>query len=257
MARKQRIDFDDYYRGIFGSRWKGLSESLLSEPRYFALQEGLRKPYYIDEASVSAARLLDASGGDRILDLCAAPGGKTLVLAGSIGGEGLLIANDRSSARRARLKRVIEEHLKPDLASRLRITGHDARRWSLHEREVYDRVLLDVPCSSERHVIRSAVHKARWSPVRSRHLAAQAYAMAASALDTIRIGGSLLYVTCALSPLENDGVIERLRKRRADRFSLSPIELPYGEPTELGWLVLPDQAGGRGPIFVCKLKRTT
>jgi 16S rRNA C967 or C1407 C5-methylase (RsmB/RsmF family) len=149
----------------------------------------------------------------------------------------------------------LEEHLPPETLERVRVTGHDAARWSQYEQETYDRILLDVPCSSERHIYTSPQHLARWSPARSKHLAVQAFAMLASALETVRTGGFVLYSTCALSPQENDGVLEKLHRKREGRFELTAASLPYGEATEYGWQILPDTAGGRGPIYFALVRR--
>ena len=256
MPRRHRTGFDEYYSDIYGTRWPTIKSALQAEPRYYSLREGLQKAYFLDEASVFVARLLDVQPGDTVLDLCAAPGGKTLVLALAAGPTGTVVANDRSAGRRERLRRVLREHLPAEIAESVTITGHDATRWCLHEQKAYDRVLLDVPCSSERHVLQSETHLQRWGPSRPRRLAAQAYAMLASALETVKPGGSILYSTCALSPAENDGVIQRLSEKRDGRFEIQPITGPFGTPTSLGWQVYPDTDEGRGPMYACKLLRS-
>jgi 16S rRNA C967 or C1407 C5-methylase (RsmB/RsmF family) len=76
------MEFFDYYENLFGERWPALLESLKGEGCATELRfgEGL-EPYYLDEASVFAAKALDVQPGDDVLDMCAAPGGKTLVIA--------------------------------------------------------------------------------------------------------------------------------------------------------------------------------
>ena len=107
----------------------------------------------MDGASILAAQALDPQPGDDILDLCAAPGGKSLMLAEKIAEAGTLVANDRSASRRGRLKRVLESYIPNPVRERIRVTGHDATKWCVFETEAYDRILLDAPCSSERHVL--------------------------------------------------------------------------------------------------------
>lgn len=160
--KKENITFDSFYSFYFPGRWEALKEALLKEPVKEAYGKGLLKPYYLDEASVFTAMALDVQEGENILDLCAAPGGKTLILAGQIGETGRITANDRSSARRSRLKNVISEHLPEETAARITVTGHDAAKWCLYEKDAYDRILLDAPCSSERHVLTSPPHLAKW-----------------------------------------------------------------------------------------------
>lgn len=173
MARKKaptgRDAFEHYYSDIFGSRWPGLRQALLGDPRQTGWEEHLVEPYYLDTGSVAAARALPP-GGKNVLDLCAAPGGKTLVLAGSMDAEGELTANEYSRERRARLATVVERYLPPEMMARVRITGYDGSRWSRFETLCRDRILLDVPCSSERHVLVSEQHLDAWTPARIRNL---------------------------------------------------------------------------------------
>lgn len=253
--------FNEYYRELFPDRWPALRDALLRDGVYEELTDGLLKPYYLDPASAAAARLLPvpgdgvASGDGTVLDACAAPGGKSVILARRMGPHARLVANERSARRRARLHRVLDDHLPPDVRSRVTVTGHDATRWGLYERDAYHAILLDVPCSSERHVIRSEASLAEWSPKRSRRLAIQAFAMLAAMIDAARAGGHILYATCALTPQENDEVIEKALDRRGDRLEVIPATLPSGETTQFGTQVLPDRAGGAGPLYACLLRK--
>jgi 16S rRNA C967 or C1407 C5-methylase (RsmB/RsmF family) len=81
--------------------------------------------------------------------------------------------------------------------------------------------------------------------------------MLASALEVVRPQGMILYCTCALSPLENDGVIEKLHRKRPGRFEIVPVHLPFGEKARYGWQVLPDDSDGRGPMYAAGVRRTT
>lgn len=248
-------EFEQFYSALYLDRWPALREAMLAPQESVPLQEGLSRPYFLDEASLIAAQALAVGPGDEVLDLCAAPGGKSLVLALAAGPSGSLVANDRSSARRSRLKRVIADHLPSPLAARVRITSHDAARWGLYERDAYDRVLVDVPCSSERHLLSAPSYLAKWSPARTRHLAAQGYAMLAAAVDAARPGGTILYSTCTLSPRENDEVVERILTRRERLVTCEGVQAPCGEPTRHGWIILPDRCAGRGPIYFARLRK--
>jgi 16S rRNA C967 or C1407 C5-methylase (RsmB/RsmF family) len=135
------------------------------------------------------------------------------------------------------------------------VKGYDAKTWGLHQKDRYDKVLLDVPCSSERHVLNSPRHFKEWSPSRTKRLAAQAAAMLLSALMTVKEGGVILYSTCALSPDENDGVIRKLLKKKGDFVKLIPVQGDWGEKTEFGLHILPDTAEGRGPLYICKIRK--
>ncbi|MEE8441506.1 MAG: RsmB/NOP family class I SAM-dependent RNA methyltransferase [Spirochaetia bacterium] len=262
--------FHQYYEELFSDRWSVLRPALLSESVYATLSDCLTKPYYLDPASAVVALALDVRPGHDVLDLCAAPGGKSLVLACGLNGNGRLVANERSATRRGRLHRVLDGHLTDRARSAVIVTGHDASRWALHEPESYDRVLADVPCSSERHVMQSARDLAQWSPSRTRRLAQAAYAIGCAAVDAARPGGLIAYSTCALSPLENDGVVKRLLNRSRQRLRSVPPpsaepsasepallrEVPFDwEPTEFGQTVLPDRNNGAGPMYFALLQK--
>ena len=259
--RRKRIDFDGFYASLYPDRWPALREALAEPSGHTELTMGLLKPYYLDAASLLPVQSLTIEGASRILDLCAAPGGKALAIAGGMDPGARLTVNDRSAARRARLHRVLNEHLPPELLERVTVSGHDASRWGLHEQNLYDRVLADVPCSSERHLVQEPRHLETWSPARTRHLAVQAYAILAAGFTALKPGGILVYSTCALSPGENDGVVAKLLKRQSGRCALLPLPAggaPPGEATACGRIVLPDTTHGSGPIFwavVTKLEK--
>ncbi len=262
--------FQQYYEELFSDRWSVLRSALLSDPVYATLSDCLTKPYNLDPASADDALALGVRPGHDVLDLCAAPGGKSLVLACGLDGNGRLVANERSATRRGRLHKVLDGHLTARARNALNVTGHDASRWALYEPESYDRVLADVPCSSERHVMQSAGHLARWSPSRTKRLAQAAYAIGCAAVDAVRPAGVVAYSTCALSPLENDGVIERLLDRSRGHLRSVPPSFPEQvaaesamlgevplewEPTEFGQTVLPDRNNGAGPMYFALLQK--
>ncbi len=247
--------FDAYYQDIYQERWQQLKQSLMQEKAPIAFKKGLTQPYYLDEASVIAAQLLGVESGDNVLDMCAAPGGKTLVIAASLQGRGSLISNDRSSARRARLKQVIRDHLGEEEQNIIQVTAHDATRWSLHEQNQYDRILLDAPCSSERHVLHDPKALALWSPSRPKRLAITQFAMLASALEAVKIGGYILYSTCSINPGENERVVEKLFDKRIGRFTILDSKTEGSEERRYGSIILPDQGDGRGPLYFCLIRR--
>ncbi len=251
----QKVGFLDYYSKIFQERWPKLCESLKGEPRYFTLREGLLSPYFLDEGSYIAASALPVRDGDRILDLCAAPGGKALVLASRLGPASTLTVNEKSSNRRRRLRHVLENHLPEDLFQQIRITSYDANKWGLHEKNVYDAILLDVPCSSERHILQSPKHLGKWSPARIKHLAIQAYSMLASAFMAVKPNGHILYATCALLSSENDEVVEKLLHRKNSECSVVSVSSDTGEKTRQGIHILPDRCGGMGPTYLSLIKK--
>ncbi len=246
--------FNTYYSSVYGERWISIRESFRKEPDYLELKEGLISPYYIDSASIYPVLALEIVPGNKILDMCAAPGGKTLLMALANGSSGSITSNDRSPDRRNRLLKVIGECLPEELRETVKITGHDASRWGIYEKNTYDRVLLDAPCSSERHVFLSGPHLEIWSPARTRQLAERQFAMLAAALDAAKPGGRIVYSTCSVSPAENDSNMERLLKKRKGLFAVAGIEnITAGikglEKTEFGFQIMPDKENGAGPIY--------
>ena len=228
---------------------------MLSEEEDKTSPEGLLSPYYMDRASIEIASKLPITPGDTVLDMCAAPGGKTIVLLTRLGGKGKLVSNDRSPDRRERMRRAINETLPEDIRAISTITGHDASKWGLYEKERYDRILLDAPCSSERHVMNSPEHLSQWSPSRPKRLQALQFSMISSALLALRPGGIMLYSTCSINRGEDEDIIARLMKKHPGEIRELPIALQYGEEREHGAIVLPDRSGGRGPMYAALLEK--
>ena len=255
--RKGDVLFDSYYQTIFQERWPILREALLAQRQPIAFQQQLKQAYFLDEASLIAAQLLNVQKGDSVLDMCAAPGGKTLVLASLLEGTGHLTSNDRSATRRGRLKSVIESHVPDEWKPSITVTGHDATKWGLYEQQAYDRILLDAPCSSERHVLVDPTALKEWTPARPKHLAIQQFAMLAAALEAVKIGGYILYSTCAINPMEDELIIEKLFTKRSDRFSIEEIHASESEQKSYGSIMLPDTSQGKGPLYFCLIRRVS
>ncbi|HBG65213.1 MAG TPA: RNA methyltransferase [Treponema sp.] len=274
--------FDAFYGELFGGRWQRLKDALLAEGVHVELRYGQGEPYFLDPASVCAALCLPVRGAGRVLDLCAAPGGKTLVLAGNLDDGARLCSNERSSGRTARLSKVVAQTLPPELAGRVDVSCSDGATWCRRETECFDSILLDAPCSSERHLLQDSKYLDGWSPARVKSLAVEQWALLSSAWRLLAPGGSLLYATCALAPAENDGVLERLAKKCAGAEFASPAEMercaagnaetfsgalafPSGlsvpallaaaERTAFGLQLLPDSASGTGPLFFSLMRK--
>ena len=250
-----RLSFDDFYAEQYGDRWKVLREAMLSGEEDKASPEDLLEPYYMDRTSMEVAALLPISEGDAVLDMCAAPGGKTIVILTRLRGTGSLVSNDRSPDRRERMRRAVSQSVPKKWRQSWSITGHDASRWGLYEKEAYDAILLDAPCSSERHVLQSPEHYAMWSPSRPKRLQALQYSMLASAMLALKKGGTLVYSTCAINRNEDEEIIERFMHKHPGEAEELEISLEYGEKRPHGMIVLPDSSGGRGPMYAAMLRK--
>lgn len=224
--------------------------ALEQEPSGVAWSTDDREPYYLDRASITAAFALPLPEQGKILDMCAAPGGKSLILAGRMSEHATLVSNEYSQDRRKRLQTVLDQFLEPSIRSRVRITGHDASRWCRYEQNAYEAILIDAPCSSERHVLSSPVHLSQWTPARIKNLAHRQWSLLSGAWLVLKAGGYMVYSTCALSPDENDNVIEKLYSKYPDVEILSEsAPAMHAEKTRFGYHILPDTASGAGPIY--------
>lgn len=252
-----KANFYSFFSAYFGERWDALRLALRGDSVYRTVRYPGKEPYFLDEASCFAASSLGVEPGMDVLDMCAAPGGKTLLLAGALAGKGSLQSNDRSPDRRLRLSHNVENTLPENLASVIKVSGYDGVRFGLFRKEAFDRILLDAPCSSERHVMESEKYLAEWSPKRIAHIAVTQGALLASAVDALKPGGRLIYSTCALTRMENDDVVRKILKKRKGQvrvLELSP-EIPGTDVAEFGLQMLPDRCGGRGPIYCAKLEK--
>lgn len=258
MSKKNKADgeerFEEYYSALYGVRWPSLRSSLLAPENDKVTPEGLKRAYYMDVSSLVTASLLPVKPGMKVLDMCAAPGGKSLVLALSLSGKGSLTSNDRSPERRRRMRDVFSLSL-PDGAVDIRITGYNAESWGLYEKNEYDAVLLDAPCSSERHVIKDRTYLSKWSPSRPKRLSVSQYAMLSSALMAVKEGGFILYSTCSINRCENEGVIEKLFSRHGEEVEEIACPLDNAEPLAYGRIILPDTSSGLGPMYSCLLRK--
>ena len=259
--------FEEYYRELYGQRWDALKESFAGEGSAVEYHvTGAQESYFLDSASVLAALCLPLENATDLLDLCAAPGGKTLVLASRMDGDAKLSSNERSPERKHRLSTVVENCLPPEISERVITSCSDGATWCTRQSECFDRILLDAPCSSERHVIADPKYLNTWSPSRIKTVTTEQWALLSSAYRLLRPQGILLYSTCALCPEENDGMIERLYKKfNKDGTAFTLLEpapqlsqisafapaltLPGFEKTKYGYMIMPDRQKGAGPIY--------
>ena len=245
----------------------------------------LKLPQYVASHNKSA----------KVLDMCAAPGGKTLaILLSLFGGTAqtsnsaneddvhLVVANESSRKRRGRLENVLADYVPLSIQrSSLVVTGVygtmfasgsiDPQR-GLHyspesdisprseEEGGYTHVLCDVPCSGERYVLRASSSLAQWNAGSSKHLQKKQLSLLNAAVKACRPGGQVVYSTCSINTNENDVVVEKLLNKRgtqveAELDALADVGL--GESTKYGKMILPDHSScrGMGPMYICALRK--
>ena len=178
-----------------------------ASPYYYA---GL---YYIQEPSaMMPAAILDVEPGDRVLDLCAAPGGKSTALAAKLKGEGVLVANDVSAPRCKALLKNLEVFGVPNMV----VTNTRPEKLAGRFSEYFDRVLVDAPCSGEGMFRKDESAVRAWSEEKTHSCASVQRQIILHAADMLRPGGKLLYSTCTFSPSENEAVIAWLLSKRPE-----------------------------------------
>jgi 16S rRNA (cytosine1407-C5)-methyltransferase len=254
---RENPEFEGYYTRLYGDRWEGLKKSLLAESPGIAFAEGLIRPYRLNYASVLAARSLRLPENGTALDACAAPGGKSLGIAAAMGPDVRLLSNEFSRERRRRLADVLDTHLSEEKRRRVRVSGFDAAALGGKKSEQgrFQAILLDVPCSSEAHVLGKAAALAAWTAARPRFLARRQWALLSSAFLLLAPGGSLVYATCALTEEENDGVARRLPEKYGPAAEPDEPGFTEGEKTAWGRIILPDHDSGLGPMYVARFRK--
>lgn len=206
--------------------------------------------YKMDPASQFVAEALDVTPDSKVLDMCAAPGGKSLILAEALNGTGEFIANEISKDRRERLNRVVHQYVPHDFRQNTFVKGLDGNQYGLRYPDYFDFVLCDAPCSGERHLVENEKEFNQWTLNRSKNLAIRQFSLLSSAWLSCRLEGRIVYSTCSISPVENDGVVKKLVKRRHVKIE-RPVALDmhsFIEKTEFGYQILPDTLGF-GPMY--------
>ena len=157
--------------------------------------------FYIQEpCAMMPAAVLGAKPGEKVLDLCAAPGGKSTQIGCMMRGEGLLVCNEPVFRRAQILSRNIERIGLPNALVTCALPAQLAEQW----RKGFDAVLVDAPCSGEGMFRRDPMTRAEWSPERAAGCAQRQREILASAAELVRPGGRLIYSTCTYNPEENE-----------------------------------------------------
>ncbi|NXD80415.1 NSUN4 methyltransferase, partial [Halcyon senegalensis] len=230
---------------------------------------GLFSYYLLDAASLLPVLALNVQPDDFVLDLCAAPGGKTLALL-QTGVCGHLAANDVSISRTKRLYQILHSYLPKEIRETVRVTSYDGRNWGELEGGTFHKVLVDVPCTTDRHSVteddNNIFHKRR-TKERQMLPMLQLQLLMAGILAT-KPGGEVVYSTCSLSPLQNEYVVERALEIAETQFHISvhledlshfrtlfQDTFSFFSECRLGELVLPHLTANFGPMYFCKLRR--
>ena len=194
------------------------------------------------------AKVMDAHPGEKILDLCAAPGGKSTQLAADLRGEGLLVSNEPVPKRAQILSRNME---RMGVINSLVISAYPdqiAEQWP----EGFDGVQTDAPCSGEGMFRRHPETRAEWTPENARGCAERQMQILDAAAKLVRPGGRIVYSTCTILPEENEGNVRAFLKNHpefsCEAFAVGSRKAPDGMLT-----LFPDE--GTDGFFIAKLRK--
>ncbi len=199
--------------------------------------------YYLQEASAMApVALLEPQPGERVCDLCAAPGGKSTQIAGRMMGKGFLLCNEIDPKRARILSRNIE---RMGVAHGL-VTNEHPQRLADMLPEYFDRVLIDAPCSGEGMFRKEEAAVTDWSEKTVQMCARRQGEILHSGAQLVRPGGRMVYSTCTFAP-EEDELAVRAFLQSHPEFTLEQVHAPWFEEVEPGmYRMWPHKLRGEG-----------
>lgn len=182
--------------------------------------------YYLQEPSAMApVTLLAPRPGEVILDLCAAPGGKSTQIAGAMGGHGLLVSNEINPKRARILSRNVE---RLGVTNCLVLNEHPKNLEARFPR-FFDKILVDAPCSGEGMFRKEEAAVTDWSPETVAMCARRQREILDSAARMLAPGGRLVYSTCTFAPQEDEGAVSVFLKTHPD-FEVETVSAPWFAP---------------------------
>lgn len=186
--------------------------------------------YYLQEASaMSAVALLDPQPGEKICDLCAAPGGKTTQIAGHMMGEGFLLCNEINPKR----ARILGQNIERMGVANALVTNEHPQRLAEKYAGYFDRVLIDAPCSGEGMFRKEESAVTGWSQETVEMCARRQAEILHSGAKLLKAGGRLVYSTCTFAPEENEQAIENFLDTHRS-FVREPVDAPWFTPAGEG-----------------------
>lgn len=207
--------------------------------------------YYLQEPSAMAAvAALDVRPGQRVLDLCAAPGGKSGQIAARLQGSGVLVANEPVPGR----ARVLGYNLERLGVRNACVLQEQPERLAERFPGCFDRILVDAPCSGEGMFRREPAARVEWSPQHVQGCALRQRDILDHAARMLRPGGLLVYSTCTFNDTENEGTVAAFLEKHPD-FAPEDTLLPGLGPSVSGcFRLFPHRVRGEGH-FVARLRR--
>ena len=176
--------------------------------------------YYIQEASAMAPVVyLEPQPGEKILDLCGAPGGKSTQIGAAMKNQGILICNEIHPAR----AKILSENVERMGLRNAIVTNETPQRLETAFPEYFDRILVDAPCSGEGMFRKNEEAREEWSPENVALCARRQDEILECAAEMLKEGGRLVYSTCTFAPAENEGTISRFLANHPE-FEIEPVK---------------------------------
>lgn len=198
--------------------------------------------YYVQEPSaMSAAPRLEVKGGERVLDLCSAPGGKGTQMAQNMQGEGIIVLNEVNFSR----AKILSQNVERLGITNAAVISESPERVAEHFAGYFDKVLVDAPCSGEGMFLKEENAVAEWSEENVLSCARRQSLILDSAQKALRPEGLLVYSTCTFAPEEDEKQIENFLKKYPD-FKLLSMEklLPHTHAGEGHFVALMQKTDG-------------
>ena len=223
--------------------WEPLGRYLAADAKPGAGIAHAAGAFYLQDASAMApVAALDPRPGERVLDLCAAPGGKSGQIAARLNGRGFLLSNEIEFSR----ARILLGNLERLGVTNAFVTSAPAEALARVLPAFFDRVLVDAPCSGEGMFRRDPEAASQWNPDAPAGCAARQTAILNDAARMVRPGGKLVYSTCTFNRLENEGTVREFLRAHPD-FEPDAFDLPGVGTSRDGCLRLwPHRIEGEG-----------
>ena len=223
--------------------WEPLGRYLAADAKPGAGIAHAAGAFYLQDASAMApVAALDPRPGERVLDLCAAPGGKSGQIAARLNGRGFLLSNEIEFSR----ARILLGNLERLGVTNAFVTSAPAEALARVLPAFFDRVLVDAPCSGEGMFRRDPEAASQWNPDAPAGCAARQTAILNDAARMVRPGGKLVYSTCTFNRLENEGTVREFLRTHPD-FEPDAFDLPGVGASRDGCLRLwPHRIEGEG-----------
>ncbi|NWX97493.1 NSUN3 protein, partial [Nothoprocta ornata] len=228
-------------------------------------QPGKLKAYYLlNAASLLPVLALEVKDGEEVLDVCAAPGGKAVAVL-QCAYPGNFHCNEYDGLRSRWLKQTLESFIPAPLINSITVSNLDGRQIGDLNPELYDKILVDAPCSNDRSwLFSSDIHQATLRLLQRKELSSLQLQLLRSAVKALRPGGSLVYSTCTFSKAENSDVINLILNSCSNLLPVDISDMGKALSQEFTLLsgtqqhellVLPEKGKAWGPMYVAKLKK--